>query len=282
MNRAVLVGINQYLNQPHLAGCVNDVVDLKKALVTSTAVASGQIVMLTDTGATRANILRALGEMVGALEPGDSGYFHYSGHGAHMPSSDPQEAGALDEVLCPHEFDWSAETAIADHEMLQQIGGLTLGARMVLSFDCCHSGDMARVETPHGRPRCLEPPSHLHATVRLVRHGFRTAGRMPFVSFVSACSPWELAADASFHGRSNGAFTYYFLKELDAAPIDQSLSTTTDAIEPQLHPFDMKPEAENGEGTYFHVSDDERREHEPVRILNSPTWAGSMSPTRAA
>jgi hypothetical protein len=254
MNKAVLVGINQYASQPPLAGCVNDVADIRKALLTHAAVAHDRIEILTDARSTKANVLRALREMVVALEPGDSGYFHYSGYGARMRSVCNGAPDGLGDVLCPHEFNWSVETSINNQEVRRVLGMLRLGARLVFSFDCGYSGVMARVATPHGQPRSLAPPLHLRAARVGVRPGFRAAACAVGVSFLAACSPSQMAVDTSFNGRPNGAFTYYFLKELDAAVKEQSISTTIDAIEPPLHYLGMTPRRDNGEDAYFPAS----------------------------
>lgn len=250
MSKALLVGINQYAVQSGLFGCVNDVEDVKAALVARRAVAAGDIEVLVDAAATRQAILAALATLVESLGTGERGYFHFSGHGVRMDSADPNEPDGLDEVLCPHEFDWSAPTAITDNDVLDVVGSLKLGARLVVTIDSCHSGDFSRALLRRGSiPRTLVPPPGRVLRRGATVTGLRALSRAPNVTFVSAVSPWQLAADTAFEGRANGAFTHFFLAEVDRSL--QPLAEVVAAIEPLLRPYEMTPVAEHGELPYF-------------------------------
>src|SRR6187397_1726074 len=100
MNKAVVVGINTYEKQIGLQGCLNDIVDIKKALVDHGLVNAGDIIELADALATKQDIIGALTDLVAALGPGDTGYFHFSGHGVRMATADLDEPDGMDEVLC--------------------------------------------------------------------------------------------------------------------------------------------------------------------------------------
>lgn len=250
MNKALLVGVNQYAAQTPLNGCINDVIDVKAALIGRSIVQPSEAVSLCDSDATKPGILAALTTLVESLGKGDRGYFHFSGHGVRMPSTDLNEPDGLDEVLCPYEFDWTPDTAITDNELLQVLGSLKLGARLIMTIDSCHSGDFTRMLLARsGRPRTLVPPPGMRIPRGASKQGFRALGRAPNVTFVSAVMPWQVAADTSFEGRPNGAFTYYFLKEVDvsSAPV----SDVVVAIEPSLRLYEMTPIAEGAETPYF-------------------------------
>jgi metacaspase-1 len=251
MNRALLVGVNNYKKQSHLDGCINDTTDVRKALLDHATVEEKDIKILTDADATKAAILDELRALVKSLDVNDCGYFHFSGHGVRMPSADEAEPDSLDEVLCPYEFDWTNDTAITDNEVLDVLKSLKLGARLILTIDSCHSGDMLRVLAPTGHPRTIPPPAGLRRTRGSTRIGFRAAGRAPNVAVVSACSPWQTAADTTFAGRANGAFSYFFLKALENKPSVTSLADITRDIEDPLRPYEMTPVAENGATPYF-------------------------------
>lgn len=253
MNHALLVGVNEYQKQPHLAGCVNDVEDIKRCLVDSKVLPASQVQVLLDKDATRGRILEALSALVARLVPGDVGYFHFSGHGVSLPSNDPNEPDGLDETLCPTEFDWSAATAITDNDILEVLRSLKAGARFTISIDSCHSGHFAdeRAITRRGAgpivaPRTLVPPQELRSQLRSSegrRAGLARLRRLANVSFVSACLPTETAADASFNGRGNGAFTYCFLRQVRSTPA-WSLADTVDTIASDLYDYEMTPVAE--------------------------------------
>jgi hypothetical protein len=281
MNRALLVGVNAYDTQTHLAGCINDVEDVRKALVDRGTVDASNVVVLTDHGATKNAILTLLAQLVDGLAEGDCGYFHFSGHGVRMASSDPEEPDGRDEVLCPYEFDWTADTAIVDNEILAILGGLQLGARLVVTIDSCHSGDFARfAPIPNAKPRTLRPPKGTSSTRGPTRLGFRAAGRAPNVTFVSACSPWQTAADAAFGGRPNGAFTYYFLQHLASAPADMTLTDDVVALEPPLQDYEMTPVAENGGVPYFSAPRTTNGKRTPAHVVPAPL-ARATAETRA-
>lgn len=283
MNKALLVGLNQYAAQPGLLGCINDVIDVKDALITRSVVQSSDVVTLADAGATKPAILGALATLVGSLGPGDRGYFHFSGHGVRMPSADRNEPDGLDEVICPFEFDWTAETAITDNEILDVLGGLRLGAHLIMTFDSCHAGDFRRMPLArNSRPRTLAPPPGMHIPRGPISHGFRALGRAPNVTFVSAVMPWQLAADAAFDDRPNGAFTYYFLKEVggSSAPVSEIVA----AIEPALRLYEMTPIAEGTEASYFAVPAP-RSDARSLALTSAPAFpaiATRVSALRAA
>jgi metacaspase-1 len=253
-NHAVLIGVNEYEKQPPLYGCVNDVVDFKSHLQKTGSVSDPNIVVLTDAAASKKSILEALRSLVSALGVDDTGYFHMSSHGVRMPSADAEEPDGLDEVLCPYEFDWTAETGISDNEVLEILAGLDLGARLVVTVDACHSGHLRRVAVqPGSRARTLTPPDAVRARManrRASMRGFRAAGDAPNVVFASACLPWQTAADTAFDGRENGAFSYHFLKHSTHVP-DATIAEIVTAVEPDLTRFEMTPVVEGASGLKY-------------------------------
>ena len=106
-NRALLVGINAYPSPNRLSGCINDIDDMSEYLQSACGFEAGDIQTIADKQATTANILAALEAFVASLAPGDRALFHYSGHGAQMPTRTSGEIDGLDEVICPVDFDWS-------------------------------------------------------------------------------------------------------------------------------------------------------------------------------
>ncbi len=249
MDRAILVGVNEYAKQAGLAGCVNDVLDLERFMVNRRGIDPTNVVVLTDAAATKAAISDALIDMVDALEPGDCGYFHFSGYGVRLPMMELQELDGTSEVLCPHDFDWTPETSFSDMELLVILNALRLGARLVLSIDACHTGDFARGPETRGRARTLTPPLTVRSRGPTVR-GFRSAAHAPNVSFIAGCSPWQPAVEATFDGRPNGAFTYFLLGAL-AANRGATVADAVAAIEKPLRDYAMSPVADNAHVPYF-------------------------------
>ena len=243
MNKALLIGVNEYASQTSLGGCVDDVVDLAR-LLRGRAV---DVIVLTDKHATKHAIVAELAAMVAALRAGERGYFHFSGHGVRMAS---RRGLGMDEVLCPHDFSWTRDTAIADHELIEILERLDPDARLIVTIDACYSGDFLRGFGLHGYPRTLTSPEGMTARGPTMR-GFRAAAQAPNVTFVSACSSWETATDTSFDGRPNGAFTYYLATALDAYGDCATIAEVVTAIAEPLRADMMTPVAENADIRYF-------------------------------
>ena len=223
MNRALLVGINQYPSSP-LRGCVNDVVDMANFLVTSCGFVEPDIRLLTDSRATTEGILDRLGWLLTGLRSGDRVLFHYSGHGAQMATRNPQgEIDGLDEVICPVDFDWSDEHAIRDKDFNRLFSTVPDGVEFVWISDSCHSGDLTRAIPPPRKifaRKTLIPPADLNWRIqtagRLTRRalGMVRAGQGPNVALIAGCKDNQESADAEFNGKPNGALTYFLLGEL--------------------------------------------------------------------
>ena len=99
-------------------------------------------VLLTDDTLikpTKANILRALNELVDNVRPGMNILFTYAGHGAYVKNSlDPYETDHRDETLVP--LDCDSAGMIKDDEVNRILCRLPEGSNMFIITDCCHSG----------------------------------------------------------------------------------------------------------------------------------------------
>lgn len=226
MNRALLVGINAYPGAP-LQGCINDILDLARFLVANCKFKKSEIRLLTDARATKADILDRLGWLLTGVRAGDRLVFHYSGHGAQMPTRNPQgEVDHLDEVICPVDFDWSDAHALRDKEFASLFGRVPNGVNFIWISDSCHSGDLIR-ELPNPgpamRPKRLLPPPDIAWRVETAREmglepsSLARSAANPNVALIAGCRSNQTSADATFGGRPNGALTYYLLQELAKA-----------------------------------------------------------------
>jgi hypothetical protein len=246
MIKAVVVGINTYKNYPNqtLAGCINDVEDVLQYLTAAMNVKPADITPLYDDRATKAAIVTALRDMIASASAGDHLLFHMSGHGTQIEADSVAEPDGRDEVLCPHDFTFTdRRTALTDDEIAEFFESLPPQVAMTIVVDACHSGDIKKLLAQNATPRFLRPPADV--AWRLANK--RVAPKKRVRAFVegiavSACQSTETAADTSFNGRPNGAFTYYFLKALRATPtatLDASVtetakSLTTYGMHPQL------------------------------------------------
>lgn len=143
--KALLVGINYIGTNNALRGCINDVRNMQNFLIQKGGYRSEDMVILTDDAQnimsipTRNNILRAMEWLVQGAAPGDSLFFHYSGHGGEEKDLDGDEVDGMDECIYPVDFQQSG-SIIDDimHDIM--VKRLPAGCRLTAIFDSCHSG----------------------------------------------------------------------------------------------------------------------------------------------
>jgi len=224
--RALLVGINKYkIPGADLNGCVNDVTNVRDILLKYFSFSVKEIRLVVDERATKKGIMKRLNWLTKNAKPGDRLLFQFSGHGSQIRDRDGDELkDNLDEILCPHDMDWDG-TYIVDDELQEFFGTLPKGVNLEVLLDCCHSGTGTReargIENlPQDlsfRPRFLTPPADIFARVDdddlEVKKLLRGGNPLNHVLF-SGCKANQTSADAYIKGNYNGAFTYYFCKQL--------------------------------------------------------------------
>lgn len=227
MKKALIVA-NNYPDTAHtLRGCVNDAYTIQSILQNNFAFDS--VVMLLDKDATTAAMLAALELLVEGAVPGDTVYFHYSGHGSQMIDRDGNEEDGLDEIIVPYDLDWK-EKVIRDDDLKRIFDKLPTGVNLTVTLDCCNSGgglDQANVYQPLGEAvkkvenadegRFLPPPEHIAMfeesmgfKTRLIQS--RDVDQTGIL--MSGCQAHQTSADAYINGKWQGAFTYSIAKVL--------------------------------------------------------------------
>lgn len=141
--RALLVGINYVGTQAALQGCHNDVKRMRDLLQRTYGFRSSDMRVLMDDQRsdqpTRANLISGARWLVEGVRPGDSLFFHYSGHGAQQEDPRGHEEDAMDETILPMDFMQTGH--IIDDELFEIIcANLPSGAKLTAVMDCCHSG----------------------------------------------------------------------------------------------------------------------------------------------
>jgi hypothetical protein len=127
-----------------LGGCVNDVF-LMSSVLQECGFSADQIRVLLDERATARGILDRIQWLVDGVAPGDTLVFFYSGHGAQLPTYGlGDQVDRMDETLVPHDFDWTPETCVTDDQIFGLYSQLPYETRLVMIFDCCHSGGIHR------------------------------------------------------------------------------------------------------------------------------------------
>ena len=240
--KALLVGINDYrplgAGGPDLRGCVNDVRDVASTLNALSIVPAVPLNMriLTDSRATRANIIAGLKWLVNGAKKGDVLIFHYSGHGSQMVDPSGEEPDVRDETICPHDF--ATAGMIKDDDLRAIFSTLTPGANLDVLLDSCHSGTGTRealllaglADGLALTPRYVDPPLDcgffIEANPRLNKRSILRAAPgekqlviVPGLNHVlwAGCRDNQTSAEAKIGGVYRGVFTYAFCKTLRAA-----------------------------------------------------------------
>ena len=138
--KALLVGINDYKGISDLRGCVNDVTNMRSILKTYLGFQNADIRLLTDSRATKANIITRLNWLVRGAKAGDYLIFHFSGHGSQVRDRDGDElSDRMDELLCPYDMNWEGNY-ITDDDLRAIFKKLPQGVLLEVFLDSCHSG----------------------------------------------------------------------------------------------------------------------------------------------
>ncbi len=159
--RALLVGIDDYETRKDLDGCVNDVLSMYHLLRGTFKFRSQDLVVLTNSHATMANILGGIDWLINGNKrdeqagDGDQLVFHFSGHGGQIPDKDYDEKlDHLDEVLFPADLDWDSGTFLTDDDLEEAFRGLNDDAVLEVFIDACYAGNLDLVESaPREEPK---------------------------------------------------------------------------------------------------------------------------------
>lgn len=231
--KALCVGINQFRNYPNngLNGCVNDVKDKASVLTDFLGFTSVDIVTLTDSQATKSNIITNLTAMVQDAKAGKFDYlvFSLSSHGTQTPDTSGDEPDKYDEAFCPHDLaaaadHWDPQHVILDDELHDLFVQLPKNVLLEVYLDTCHSGTgLKAIDFLFDRkPRYLPPPSLKSFDLvdeREPRGFYKSFGKKTTKQQIlwAGCRADQTSADAHIGGTWHGAFTYFFCKELRAS-----------------------------------------------------------------
>ena len=223
-NKALLVGINQYPNPSNeLRGCVNDVLDMEHYIAeTHKVYAKENIKKLTDQQATKQAIVQQIKWLLADASAGDSLLFHYSGHGAQVPTQNRLlEKDGLDEIICPYDFDGSPATTLKDKEFAALFATIPKDVHFVWISDSCHAEDLSREPLMDNAANEMRDryfhglnPAMSKASNSQIAAGLAPIAQPLNGALLSACASHELSADAIINNRFNGAFTYYLIQNL--------------------------------------------------------------------
>jgi hypothetical protein len=153
---ALLIGVGA-----DLPVTVEDATALRNVLVDPNRAAYplAQVTLLTETAATRQQILAAFDQTIAQVNqnPEATVIIYYSGHGGRLQSTDEY-------FLVPYGYDPSqrAATAIAGLEFTEKIEAIR-ARKLVVLLDCCHAGGVPALKEPGETfVKAPLPPDLLH------------------------------------------------------------------------------------------------------------------------
>ncbi len=248
--KALCVGINNFKNYPSSAlnGCVNDANDMSSLLKDLLGFADPDIVKLTDTQATKANIMKNLKSMVDDAKAGKLSYlvFSLSSHGTQVPDTSGDEPDRADEAFCPHDLaakgnQWDTNYVIVDDELHDLFVQLPKNVLLEVYLDTCHSGTgLKAVDLLLDRkPRYMPPPSIEAFDMvdgrrsRGLHEALLEKGLVHHILW-AGCRADQTSADANISGTYHGAFTYYYCKEMRASKNQLSRSEVLKKVRTDL------------------------------------------------
>lgn len=154
---ALMIGINDYPDvvdangerikdengnfvDADLAGAVNDVKRYQDIFVNKFGVKTENIKLLLDKQAGESGFIEGMKWLLQTAKAGDSIIFIYSGHGAQIPTTKPEEEDKLDEVIVLADDKLVPDDLFAD--IARAFSKNNVNATFI--FDSCFSGGMSR------------------------------------------------------------------------------------------------------------------------------------------
>lgn len=207
--KAILFGLNyKHCINGQLNGCINDVNDCKDFL-TNINIDCKTFTDDTDRLNTSGRgIVQNIYKLALASwkENLDLAWIHYSGHGGFVKDASNDEDDGMDECLVPS--DYETRGVILDDEINDVLSHFNPKTRVILVFDCCHSGTIADMMYSYSGGMMKK---NKKASVK---------GPMGPVIALSGCLDDQTAADAwnPAKAKYQGALTASLLKVLREKP----------------------------------------------------------------
>ena len=227
--KAFCVGINDYpYDGSDLNGCVNDATAWADLLTTQFDFPSTDVKLITDTQATKKNILAGLDDLLADAKAGDVLVFTNSSHGSYVAESGGDEP-RYDEVVCPYDI---TDNVLVDDELRDRFSAVPKEVHVVAIMDNCHSGTVTRAAISENLPGLRTPDDRrvrfLNPALRgdpVVSNPWRAQPRQKQKYpesgmqeiLLSGCTDTEYSYDALFDGIYHGAMTYHAIKAIREA-----------------------------------------------------------------
>jgi hypothetical protein len=218
--KAFCVGINDYPYPGYdLYGCVNDAYAWAELLVDHYDFPRSNVKIITNSEATRQNVLNGIKDLLTGASPDDVLVFANASHGSYVYDTSGDEE-QFDEIICPYN---TKEGEIKDDELREFFSGLATGVKLTVISDSCFSGTVTRrIPGVDRRFRFLDPNllgykiiSNLLRVIRKKSEKYPESDMNEIL--LSGCKAQEYAHDDKFGGKYHGAMTYFALQTIQNA-----------------------------------------------------------------
>lgn len=221
---ALFVGINRYVFEKPLFGCVEDTKSLEQLFRTRVAPEGLELLTLYDAQATRAAIIDGFRTHLARAGADDAALFYYCGHGSleWTPVEwEWLEPSKMNRTLVPVDARGNGVYDLADKELSALLTELAAKAgQVVVITDACHSagstrstgipsrsGGAARMAMATNAERTLADylplAVELYSQARIAEHG----RPQPRHIAIAACQQDEIAWETPFEAPRRGAFS---------------------------------------------------------------------------
>jgi hypothetical protein len=235
-DRALLIGIEQYRDRAirPAHGAERDAQDMEQLLLQSLGFPAAAIHRLNGSQATSAEIAREFRQwLIRDTRAGDRIFFYYAGHGSYLRDDDGDEKDGYDETIVPYDATPNGPGMIRDDQLSRWMAELA-GRRVVMVFDSCHSGTIARSfggtaakdeSARYIRPADSELQEKSRSRILLEtsdgRIGDAPALKAPAPALIiSAAGPMQTAHSMKLDGIWHGALTLALRDALEHGPGD--------------------------------------------------------------
>lgn len=255
---ALLIGVGNY---PEGSGWNtihgnNDVAVIKSALIRQ-GFSEGAMIELTDTSATKENMLKAFEKLAVRLQPEDVVYIHFSGHGQQITDLSGDEDDGYDEAWIPYDAKkqyeagvYEGDNHLTDDELNAILTRLRIRVgskgKIIVVADACHSGSGSR-----GLP---DDTVFVRGTgekfiIPLQASNVRKKPELTEWLFVAACKPYQTNYEyRSESGDYYGVLTYVIAsdeKQFDNCKFTDLLQEWSDSVsEKSKYPQDLDNEGQ--------------------------------------
>lgn len=245
--RAVVVGIDKYVNAPKLLGAKADAEDIAATLKKGGV---KDLVLLRDEEATRKSVLGAIDALIERARKDDLAIITLAGHGARETwgnvrppgtnKGDPHEVYLLRNVTLPNDsgridgrLGGSAGERILGIEIAMKLKRLSdMGVRTIFVADTCHGGGLTR-EPMLGAPSRFdsertipnvfafaEGADPLQQDIARLPAPIDTDKELRSLSFLAAVDPFSKAPEVEIpkgSGKMRGALSYAFARAIEGS-----------------------------------------------------------------